>query len=98
MSGLAASATYLVRWLFDLYVLVLLVRVVLSWLRLPPWHWAMRTVGAFCYALTEPLLAPLRGWLAPYQRGTGLDFSPLLLYALLAVARALLERLLRTLL
>jgi uncharacterized protein YggT (Ycf19 family) len=74
-----------IRHLFHLYYAILLVRVVLSYLRLPPWHWASRTIGAFCEALTEPLLKPLRRALDPHQRRSGLDFSPLVLYLILTV-------------
>ncbi|MBC7287682.1 MAG: YggT family protein [Armatimonadetes bacterium] len=81
-----------IRWVTDAYGLILLVRVLLSWLRLPEWHPISRTVGRFCVALTEPLLRPIRRWLEPYQRGSGFDFSPVVLYLLIIVARAVIER------
>lgn len=89
MSTASLSLAWTVHRLFTVYYLIILVRVVFSFLRLPPWHWASRTIGAFCHAATEPLLAPLRHLLDPYQRRTGLDFSPLLLYVILAFAEKL---------
>ncbi len=94
MSPPAVVVIVAIHRLTDLFGLILLVRVILSWLRLPPWHWASRTIGRFCYAVTEPLLKPIRRMLAPYQRSSHFDFSPLVLYLLVIVARALLERLL----
>ena len=93
MTPQAVTLILLLRRLTDIYGLILLVRVIFSWLRLPPWHWASRTIGRFCEALTEPLLRPIRRWLAPYQRGSNFDFSPLVLYVVIILVRALLERL-----
>ena len=81
--------------LFNLYYLVILVRVVLSWIRLPTYHPFMRTVGPTVYALTEPLLKPIRKALQPYQGGSPMDFSPLLLWVGLSVLEALLMGMLR---
>ncbi len=69
-------------WAFNAFYLLLLVRVVLSFLRLPPWHWASRTLGAWSEAVTEPVMKPIRKLLDPYQRGMGLDFSPLVVWLL----------------
>lgn len=94
MATASLSLALTVHRIFEAYYLIILVRVVFSFLRLPPWHWASRTIGAFCYAATEPLLAPLRRVLDPYQRRTGLDFSPLLLYVILQLAEHLAMRVL----
>ncbi len=66
----------LVQLLFGLYTLVLLVRVLLSWIQINPYNPLVRIV----YQLTEPLLAPIRRML---PQGGGLDFSPMV--ALIAV-------------
>jgi len=88
----SSSLAWTIHKLFNVYYLIILVRVVFSFLRLPPWHWASRTIGAFCYAVTEPLLAPLRRLLNPYQGRTGIDFSPLLLYVILTLAEQMIIR------
>ncbi len=87
------TGSYVVDRVLLLYELVLLARVVLSWLRLPPYHPVMQRVAPAIYAVTEPLLAPIRRWLAPYQRNSPLDFSVLILYLGIEVVRRLVMRL-----
>ena len=58
--------------LLDLYSLVVLGAVIISWIQLPP----SNPVATFLHALTEPLLAPIRRVLPD---AGGLDFSPLIL-------------------
>lgn len=58
--------------LLDLYSLVVLGAVVVSWLQLPPSNPIVTLLGT----MTEPLLAPIRRILPDMS---GLDFSPLVL-------------------
>ena len=58
--------------LIDLYSLIVIVAVIISWLGLPPYHPAVRLAER----LTEPVLRPIRNVLPPMG---GLDFSPLIL-------------------
>ena len=69
--------------LFDLYSLVILAAVVLSWVRLPPDNPIVRVTSA----LTEPLLAPIRRILPDMG---GLDLSPFVLLLVLRLVRSLL--------
>ncbi|MDP6370958.1 MAG: YggT family protein [Vicinamibacterales bacterium] len=69
--------------LFDLYSLVVIVAVVMSWMQLPPHHPAAQFVGM----LTEPVLAPIRRVLPPMG---GLDLSPMVLLIGLQFLRRLL--------
>jgi len=69
--------------LIDLYSLVVLVAVVLSWIQLDPRH----PVAVFVNGLTEPVLAPIRATLPPVA---GLDFSPMVLLIGLQILRGLL--------
>jgi YggT family protein len=62
--------------LVNAYSLVVLVRVIISWIQLPPNH----PVVEFTRALTEPVLEPIRKIL---PASGGLDFSPLILLLLL---------------
>ncbi len=73
----------MLRLLFDVYSLVILAAVVLSWLRLPPENPIVRIVSA----LTEPLLSPIRRVLPTFG---GLDFSPIVLLFALNLLRRLL--------
>jgi YggT family protein len=68
--------------LLDLYSLVVLAAVVMSWMGLDERHPA----GAFVHSLTEPALAPIRAVLPPVG---GLDFSPMVLLLVLRVLRDL---------
>jgi YggT family protein len=63
----------LVRFLFELYAVILFVRVVLSWVQMDPNNQLVRIV----YQLTEPLLAPIRRRL---PQGGGMDFSPIVAF------------------
>jgi YggT family protein len=72
----------LVVTLLDLYSLVVLAAVVMSWVGLDDRH----PVGAFVRSLTEPALAPIRAVLPPIG---GLDFSPMVLLIVLRLLRDL---------
>ncbi len=69
--------------IFDLYSLVILAAVILSWVRLPPDNPIVRVVSA----LTEPLLAPIRRILPDLG---GIDISPMVLLVALRILRGLL--------
>lgn len=58
--------------LLDLYSLVVIGAVVVSWMRLPRSH----PIAGVIYTLTEPALAPIRRALPTMG---GLDFSPMVL-------------------
>jgi len=66
--------------LFDIYTLVILASVILSWTGLPYDHPVVRVTRA----LTEPLLAPIRRVLPTMG---GFDFSPMVLLVLLSFVR-----------
>ncbi len=67
-----SAAMRLVSTLIDLYSLVILAAVIMSWVRVDPRHPLARLV----YRLTEPVLAPIRRVLPPMG---GLDLSPMVL-------------------
>ena len=66
--------------LIDVYMLILLARVLLSWVRVDP----RNPVVGFIVGATEPLLAPIRNAIGIRAR---LDFSPMVLLLLLSVVR-----------
>jgi YggT family protein len=68
--------------LIDLYSLVVLAAVVMSWVRMDRRH----PLAKIVYSLTEPALAPIRRALPPIG---GLDFSPMVLLIALRVLRGL---------
>jgi YggT family protein len=63
----------------QLYFLVLLVRIILSWV--PSLPEPLAPIARVVRALTDPLLNPLRGLIPPLRIGMGaLDLSPLILF------------------
>jgi YggT family protein len=87
ISGLLALA-------FQAYFIILLVRVILSWMSLSSQRGIAANIGLVVYNLTEPLLRPVRNALRPYQGRSGIDFSPLVLWLVLSVVEQLALRLL----
>ncbi len=59
----------IVALLIQLYSLVILARVLMSWVQVDPYNPVVRTI----FDLTEPVLQPIRNLLPP---AAGLDFSP----------------------
>ncbi len=58
--------------LIDVYSLIVVASVIVSWTNVPREHQAVRLL----HRLTEPVLAPIRKVLPPMG---GIDFSPLVL-------------------
>lgn len=73
----------------DLYYVILLIRIILSWVpRLPE---PIEPVARAVRAVTDPLLNPLRGLIPPVRIGAGaLDLSPLILFFGIVILRSLL--------
>jgi YggT family protein len=72
----------LIVTLIDLYSLVVLASVVMSWVRADRRHPLVQVV----YNLTEPVIAPIRRVLPPIG---GLDFSAMILLVALRILRGL---------
>lgn len=83
----------LIVLLFNLYTLIVLVRVVFSWLPHRRYGSGVAQVGIIAYKLTEPLLAPIRRILWRYQGGMQVDFSPMVLLVVLMLIERLLVNL-----
>ena len=67
------------------FFLVLLARVVLSWIPVPPGG-AMSRIASFVYEITEPVLRPLRNLLPPLRMGAmGLDLSPIIVFIVVSI-------------
>lgn len=70
----------LVCGLLQLYMLVLLVRVVMSWFPISP-HGRGATFTGFLYLVTDPVLMPLRRILPPIRFGAmAVDLSPVVAF------------------
>jgi YggT family protein len=81
----------IVQLLFDLYVIVLLARVVLSWVQVDPRNPIVNLINQ----LTEPLLTPIRNLL---PQSSGLDFSPMVAFVVVLIVEQIVLMLLRSLL
>lgn len=77
MSGLVAT-------LIDLYSLVVIVSVVLSWIQVSPYH----PVSQVTRALVDPVIEPIQRLLPSVA---GLDFSPMVLLILLQMLKSLIS-------
>jgi YggT family protein len=65
--------------LLQLYIVVVFVRVILSWFPISP-DSPIASVYRFVYAITEPILGPIRRVMPGVGfGGMGLDFSPIIL-------------------
>ena len=72
--------------LLNLYWIILIVRIFLSWVpRLPE---PIQPLARIVYTLTDPVLNPVRGLLPPVQTGSmALDLSPILVFIAIGLVR-----------
>jgi YggT family protein len=77
--------------LFNVFYILLIVRIIFSFIRVSPYHPTWGPVIRVVYELTEPVLAPVRRMMPPMG---GLDFSPLIVLILASVLRRILIQLL----
>ena len=80
----------IVSLLFDVYSLILLARVLVSWFQVDPYSPLMQ----WLYRLTEPVLAPIRRLLPP---AGAIDFSPIVAFILIIVVKQIVLSLLASL-
>lgn len=69
--------------LFHLYSLIIIVRVVVSWVRVDPRNQFVRILSA----VTDPVLVPIQKVIPPI--GGGLDISPIVAILLIQLLRKL---------
>lgn len=75
--------------LLTIYFIILLVRIILSWV--PSLPEPVQPLARGIRALTDPVLNPLRGLIPPISAGgVGLDLSPLLLFFVIIILRGIL--------
>ena len=79
---------YFVDVFFTLLSLAVLARVLLSWVRVSPYHPAVE----FLYRITEPILAPLRRIIPPLGM---VDLSPVIALILLQIIGQVLVAIIR---
>ncbi|MFN8377344.1 MAG: YggT family protein [Anaerolineae bacterium] len=84
---MGTSVISLVSYALSIYQIILLGRVLLSWVPNMDYR---NPIVRFLYAVTEPILEPIRRML-PTQGG--MDFSPLIVFLGIAVLNQILGRL-----
>ena len=79
------AASYL-NTLFAIYSLLIIIRILLSWVPNIPYNRILSVVIAFVYDVTDPYLNLFRRLIPPLSIGPGaIDISPMLALILLAV-------------
>jgi YggT family protein len=81
MSGFLIS---LIDWAANLFSIILLIRVLLSWVDPDPYN----PVVQFIYRITNPLLNTIRRYIP--MRVAMMDFSPIIAFLLIEVVRRIL--------
>ncbi len=66
---------FIIVQLLQLYSLVMLARVLMSWIPLDRSNPTINSIVQFIHDITEPVLAPVRNALPP---AGGIDFSPMI--------------------
>ena len=69
----------IVSLLLNLLYFLILARIIISFIRVSPYHPTWGPIIRFIHQATEPILAPVRNLLPPMG---GLDFSPLIVLLL----------------
>jgi YggT family protein len=93
LSQFIAFLAFALDWLLELYMWILIIGVLLTWVSPDP----RNPIVQFLRIATEPVLAPVRRLLPPWKTG-GLDLSPVIvLIAIQFVERVILPGLVRSL-
>ena len=74
----------------DIYMLIVLVNVLLSWVVFGIQNTTVRQIYWITGQVVDPVLQPIRNILNPVSRNIGIDFSPIVLLFLLHVLNRML--------
>lgn len=78
-----------VNSLFLVYIILIFIRVLLSWIPRMPYNPSLRAVVDFIHQVTDPYLNIFRRVLPPLGgRGMAIDISPILAIIVLLIAQA----------
>lgn len=80
----------IINLLFNALYLLILARIIFSFLRVSPYHPTWGPIMRFVYDVTEPIMAPVRRIMPPMS---GLDFSPMIVLILAGFVRQILMQL-----
>lgn len=69
------SIVGIINLVFNVFYILLLARIIFSWIRVDPYHPTWGPLARFVFNATEPVMAPVRRMLPAMG---GLDFSPII--------------------
>ncbi len=84
LSNFLHSIATIIDVVLNLYMWVLIIRALISWVNPDPYNPIVR----FLYSITEPLLYRVRRWLPIHF--SGIDFSPMIVILLIMFLRSFL--------
>ena len=74
--------------LLQAYLIIMFARIILSWFPVEPGS-GMASVYQFLYALTEPVLGPIRRIIPPLGAGgMGIDLSPIIVFFAITILQS----------
>ena len=79
------TLAYLLSSFLDIYTLIVLANVFLSWIVLGTESQTARQIYGITGQLVDPVLQPIRNLLQPMSQNIGIDFSPMVLIFLLLI-------------
>lgn len=74
---------YVLSRLLDVYIFIVFVNVILSWIVFSIQNETIQQVYRFTGQVVDPVLQPIRNIMHPVSRNIGIDFSPMVLLFLL---------------
>ncbi len=74
-------------YLLRAYRIILFARIILSWIRLDPYHPVWGPIQQFVYQATEPVMAPIRSMIPPMGM---FDISIIFVFLLISAGESLL--------
>ena len=89
LGGFAGGLINLIRALLNIYMWIIVIRVLVSWINPDPYN----PLVQFLRGVTDPAIDALRRILPPFFWSSGLDFTPLVMIILLQVAMLVLANL-----
>lgn len=77
----------IINLIFNIFYILILARVIFSWIRVDPYHPTWGPILRFVYQMTEPIMAPVRNVLPSMG---GLDISPIIVLLGIGILRRIL--------
>ncbi|MCA9961191.1 MAG: YggT family protein [Anaerolineales bacterium] len=81
----------IINLLFNIFYILILARIIFSWIRVSPYDPTWGPIMRFVYQVTDPIMEPIRRIMPPMG---GLDFSPMIVLILASVLRSVLVNML----